>query len=255
MAGRYTFGPFQLDCLRRELWRGDQQVPLTPKALDLLTALVTSDGSAVAKDALLKRVWPDNFVSEETLTQNIATLRKALGDSAEHAQYIVTVPRYGYRFAAAVRDVSDAAKSPVSARAGNHARRATVMAAVALIAVALLVFAAGLDVFRARAPHASPAVARFEIPAPAGTVFNPSASHPAVSPDGRAIAFLASRGREESRIWVRRLDATGAHELPGTAAGFSPFWSPDSRFVAFFAKGALKKVGVSGEPVQVLCDV
>jgi Tol biopolymer transport system component len=129
------------------------------------------------------------------------------------------------------------------------------MAAVALIAVALLVFAAGLDVFRARAPHASPAVARFEIPAPPGTVFNPSASHPAVSPDGRAIAFLASRDGEESRIWVRRLDATVAHELPGTAAGFAPFWSPDSRFVAFFAKGALKKVGVSGEPVQVLCDV
>jgi Tol biopolymer transport system component len=97
--------------------------------------------------------------------------------------------------------------------------------------------------------------ARFEIAAPPGTVFNPSASHPAVSPDGRMIAFLASREAEESRIWIRPLESVVARELPGTVGAFGPFWSPDSRFVAFFAKGALKKVGVSGEPPQVLCDV
>src|SRR5438128_902907 len=109
MADRYTFGPFQLNCLTRELWRGDQHVPLTPKAFELLTVLVASGGGAMAKDALLKRVWPDSFVAEDTLTQNIATLRKALGDSPDHPQYIVTVPRFGYRFAAPVSSVAPAA--------------------------------------------------------------------------------------------------------------------------------------------------
>src|SRR5437762_10057300 len=75
----YEFGPFRLDCGRRELWRGDQLVPLTPKAFDLLGLLVTSGGRALEKTELMKLLWPDSFVGDDSLTQNIATLRKALG--------------------------------------------------------------------------------------------------------------------------------------------------------------------------------
>src|SRR5258706_15621915 len=104
---RYTFGPFRLDCGTRELWRGDQLVALTPKAFDLLRVLVTQGGRIVKKNELMNLVWPDSFVGEDNLTQNIATLRKALGDAFERPQYIVTVPRHGYRFAAAVQTVPD----------------------------------------------------------------------------------------------------------------------------------------------------
>ena len=94
----YAFGPYRLDVKKRRLWKGDQVVALTPKALETLLALVRLAGHVVDKDDLLKTVWPDTFVSEETLTQNISTLRKALGDTSERPEYIATVPRRGYQF-------------------------------------------------------------------------------------------------------------------------------------------------------------
>ncbi|RPJ51195.1 MAG: hypothetical protein EHM23_34440, partial [Acidobacteria bacterium] len=80
---------------------------------------------------------------------------------------------------------------------------------------------------------------------------------PAVSPDGRYIVFTAlptsaEVGREVS-LWVRDLDSSQARLLPGTEGGTSPFWSPDSRFVAFWAKGMLYKVGISGEAASTVC--
>src|SRR3954469_9407430 len=254
MAHRYGFGPFVMDTGTRELRRGDQPIPLTPKAFDVLQVLVESGGVVVEKQDLLKGVWPDSFVSDETLTQNIATLRRALGDVAERPQYIVTVPRHGYRFAAAVHGVTAANHVPVLAEATTLSRRAGLTAAVVFGVAALLIVGAVIGVVRARpAPPGAP-LTRFEMAAPPGTVLNSSASHPAVSPDGRTIAFLAGRAGEESGLWGRPLDALTARELPGTAGAFAPFWSPDSHFVAFFTKGLLKKVGVSGEPPQVLCE-
>ena len=81
---RYEFGRFRLDGGTRELWRGDRLVPLTPKAFDLLRVLVTSGGRAVEKHELMKLVWPDSFVGEDSLTQNVATLRKAHDVADEH---------------------------------------------------------------------------------------------------------------------------------------------------------------------------
>ena len=75
----YVFGPFRLDVGKRRLSRNGQIVQLTPKAFDTLLALVGRAGQVVDKDDLLKVVWPDTFVGEENLTQNISTLRKALG--------------------------------------------------------------------------------------------------------------------------------------------------------------------------------
>src|SRR6188474_3544484 len=94
----YVFGPFRLDSGKRRLWKDSEIVPLTPKALDILLALVLQAGQLVEKDDLIKAVWPDTFVGEETLTQNISTLRKALGDTADQPDYIATVPRRGYQF-------------------------------------------------------------------------------------------------------------------------------------------------------------
>ena len=75
----------------------------------------------------------------------------------------------------------------------------------------------------------------------------------ALSPDGRTLAFLASQeGR--NLIWVRRLDSIAARPLPGTENAYTPFWSPDGRFLGFFAEGKLKKIEVAGGPPQVLCQ-
>ena len=97
-----AFGPFRLDPAGRRLWRGSQLLSLPPKALDLLITLIDADGQLVEKDTLMRRLWPDTFVSEESLTQSVSALRRALGDDAAHPEFIATLPRRGYRFVAPV---------------------------------------------------------------------------------------------------------------------------------------------------------
>jgi len=94
----YEFGPFRVDVSERLLFRGDQTVPLTPKAFELLMALVESDGRVLTKDELMKLVWPDSFVEEANLSHNIYKLREALGEASGSEKYIETLPRRGYRF-------------------------------------------------------------------------------------------------------------------------------------------------------------
>ena len=102
------FGPFFIDVRERVLQRDGQPVPLTPKAFDLLAALVEQPGRLISKEELLQKVWPDTFVEESNLAYNVFALRKALGDSAENGQYIGTVPKRGYRFTAMVTPVAPA---------------------------------------------------------------------------------------------------------------------------------------------------
>jgi len=102
VASLYEFGPFQIDAARRLLFRNGQPVTLTPKAFDLLLVLVENRERLVEKSELMQRIWPDSFVEETNLSQNVSTLRKALGENAKQHQYVVTVPGRGYRFVANV---------------------------------------------------------------------------------------------------------------------------------------------------------
>lgn len=103
----YEFGPFQLDTAERQLLRQGQPVPLTPKAFETLLVLVKRGGHLVGKEELMQALWPDSFVEEANLTNNIWTLRNALGESRESHQYIETVPKRGYRFVAEVHVVDE----------------------------------------------------------------------------------------------------------------------------------------------------
>jgi len=76
----------------------------------------------------------------------------------------------------------------------------------------------------------------------------------ALSPDGRRLAFLAPTAEGKNLLWVRPLNGMAAQPLADTDGAGYPFWSPDSRFLGFFAGGKLKKIDASGEPPQVLCD-
>ncbi len=98
----YEFGPFRLDSKSCVLLRDGGIVPLNPKAFDTLRALVENQGSPVGKDELMKLVWPDTFVEETNLTQQISILRKALGDTPDGCSYIETIPKRGYLFVAAL---------------------------------------------------------------------------------------------------------------------------------------------------------
>jgi DNA-binding winged helix-turn-helix (wHTH) protein len=101
----YEFGRFLIDVGERVLLRDGEDVALTQKAFDVLLALVERSGHVVEKEELLRRVWPDSFVEEGNLSQNIYTLRKILGADRDDKPYIQTVPRRGYRFAGGVKVV------------------------------------------------------------------------------------------------------------------------------------------------------
>jgi DNA-binding winged helix-turn-helix (wHTH) protein/pimeloyl-ACP methyl ester carboxylesterase len=103
----YAFGAFRLDAGERVLLGERGVVPLTPKAFDTLLVLVENSGHVIGKEELMRKVWPDSFVEENNLAQNISMLRKALGEDAGGQKYIETVPKRGYRFAANVTEATE----------------------------------------------------------------------------------------------------------------------------------------------------
>ena len=94
----YRFGPFDLDQEQRVVRRDGTKIALPPKAFDLLLYLVQNPLRLITKEELLRAVWPDSFVEEGNLTQNIFLLRKALNNPREDSRYIVTLPGRGYQF-------------------------------------------------------------------------------------------------------------------------------------------------------------
>jgi DNA-binding winged helix-turn-helix (wHTH) protein len=108
----YEFGQFRVDPDERLLWKEGQAVPLPPKVFATLLALVENAPRIVEKDELLKTVWPDTFVEESNLSQNVFSLRKVLGEP----ECIENVPKRGYRFIAPVRRPEAVAKDPPAMR-------------------------------------------------------------------------------------------------------------------------------------------
>jgi len=162
---RFAFGEFTVDVAERRLTRRDRDVPLSPKAFDVLVQLVRRAGTLVTKRELLETVWPDAFVEEGILAVHVSALRKAFHDNPSSAAYIQTVARSGYRFVAAVNAASGRASVPPAnpdvheliGRARAHllsAKRAAVPDAVRLFEAA-----AALDPTHAPA-HAGLALAR-----------------------------------------------------------------------------------------------
>ena len=134
------------------------------------------------------------------------------------------------------------------------------MRAVVPWIVAALALAAALAAgwVAAKRPPPSRLSCASPIDVPPEAVFAPTTSiaapHPAISPDGRQVAFLAQVGTEPVRVWVRPLDSLEARALAGTDDAAFPFWSADSRFVGFFADGALKTIDVQGGAAHRVCD-
>jgi DNA-binding winged helix-turn-helix (wHTH) protein/pimeloyl-ACP methyl ester carboxylesterase len=105
LPSTYQFGPFHLDVRERRLSRGTEVIPLRLKVFDTLLVLIENAGRLVTKQELLDAVWPGTAVEENNLNHNVSVLRKALGERATSQQYIETVPRVGYRFAAPIEAV------------------------------------------------------------------------------------------------------------------------------------------------------
>ena len=240
----YEFGPFRLDSAERKLMRGDELVALAPKAFDTLILLVRNSGHLLEKDELIRMLWPDTFVEEGSLSNNIFLLRKALG---EDPAFIETVPRRGYRFVGAVRQVPCAepigqGQSPPEAggvglaspnahfeRFKSWKRRAmaTALAALLLIVVAIAIWAVRQ---RRAAGDSSSHLKVFPL-----TGSLTGEADPALSPDGKQIAFVGQDEKQRNfNLYVKLVGAGRPLRLTSNAEEERfPAWSPDGRYIAF----------------------
>ena len=255
----YEFGPFRVDTNERLLRRGASIVPLTPKAVETLIALVTGRGQLVSKEALMDRLWPGTFVEEANLSNQISLLRKALGDSTAEPRYIETVPKRGYRF---VAPVVESLPAHADERAGADAVALTPPLrglAAALLAVVLAIGAGAWfwtrDVGTVPTP---PSITRLTTTG--------QARHAAMSPDGRYVAYVMIDAGGQS-LWVRELTSTTRVEVvpaaPMIYRGMT--FSPDSASLYYVVtaqdrsgEGALYRVpalGGTAPPVRLLVGI
>jgi len=156
----YEFGPFRVDSEKEILQRDGKSIPLQPKTFQILLVLIRHDHEVVTKDDLMKAVWPDTFVEEANLSRNIFMLRKALGESPQDHQYILTVPGRGYRLAESVHLLPE---QEVSIVAAHHSKVQIQVkeskpwgwiAVCAIVAVGVLAFTAALVFWWSRPPGA-----------------------------------------------------------------------------------------------------
>jgi DNA-binding winged helix-turn-helix (wHTH) protein/Tol biopolymer transport system component len=259
----YTFGAFRVNLQSLELLKNGEPVSLTPKTFDTLLVLLRHHDRVVTKDELLKAVWRDAVVSDDSLSQCISSLRRTLGDDSNQPEFIATIPRRGYRFIAPVARIlippPDAPETPpvvTAAPAEAAVRRGTARGParrvwVPVVATALAL-AAGLAAGYALRPVNERAL-KLNLQPPFGAAL---ASGAVIAPNGGTAAFVAEEGRSGHQLlWVQSLDNGGARALPGTEGAAQPFWSPDSQSLGFFAGGALKTVSIAAGPPVTLATI
>jgi Tol biopolymer transport system component len=150
----------------------------------------------------------------------------------------------------AIERMSDTSAEPVAAQGKNPERFWVAVVAIAVVAA----LASAFLYFRGKPPET--ALLRSTILPPDNTTldFTTGLGLPAVSPDGKRIVFGARTADGKAPLWVRSLDTLTAQPLAGTDGATFPFWSPDSRFIAFFADGKLKKMDATGGSALTLAD-
>ena len=243
VKSRVGFGVFEADLAARELWKDGRKIRLQDQPFRLLAALLERPREVVTKEELTERVWGEAPPSEPDHSLSIAVgkIRTALGDSAENPRFIETLPSGAYRFIAPVESVPGPDPGPPTPVPRPRFLFPFLGAGLAVAAAIVLMI-------RGCTPSVCPpVVTRFAIPC------EKDCSSPAISPDGRHVAFVSGDG--DGTLWVHDFenDEDQSRELAGTEGANDPFWSPDSQWIGFAAADELKKVSIDDGPEVVLC--
>lgn len=277
------FGEFELDVAGYQLRREGRTVRLERLPMDLLLMLVGRRGQLVSREEIVEKLWgKDVFVDADTSVNTaVRKIRLALRDDPDQPAYVQTVTGKGYRFVAPVIAADGEARvsggeAGVSGPADEAIAAAQVSASpeqAALLGrasaprsglrgwpflLATVACAGAAAVWLVGRPaHAPREVTRFTVALAPGMALEyvPLGTSIAASPDGRRVALVASGAGRPPQLWIRTLDALSARPVEGTEYAFSPFWSLDGRFVAYFSEGKLRKVPAEGGPPEVLSDV
>lgn len=268
MTGRtpesVAFGPFQF-IPGDGLWRNGAVVPLPPRAIGVLTALLVTPGVVVSKTALMDAVWPGTFVTESSLLEAIGLVREALGDDRRQPTYIQTVHRRGYRFIGEIAapapdtrysapstkapEAPDAPYAPQAPFFSGPAWRPIVVAsaayAITTVCVAIVFAVLGQD-------QAERRTSRFSISLPGDATIDPMRGSIAVSLDGTRVAYVATAAGR-SQVFLRSVERDEPVAIAGTEDASDPFFSPDAAWIGFFSRGSLQKVRVDGGVPVIIC--
>ena len=254
----FRFGLFEADLAATELRRRGRKIPLQDQPFRVLTLLLQHAGELVSREEFQRVLWPgDTFVEfDEGLNKAIQKLRQALDDSSDNPRFIETLPRKGYRFVAPVESSIEGpaieASGWRSVGSSHQHRRKREVLAWSLFAIVSVAAGVVIAPYLRQRPSETRTL-RFQIPLPDKVTFN-AVDFPVISPNGQRLVFAGVDSEGKGRLWFRSLDSLVSRSLPGTEGAFAPFWSPDSRFVAFFADGKLKKIDVTGGTPLKLCD-
>jgi len=242
------FGLFELDLRTRQFTKNGAKIRLPQQPIQVLSLLLEHPGQVVTREEFRRRLWPaDVFVDfDHGLNKSIQKLRDALGDSAGSPHYIETIPRIGYRFIAPVDGARGIVElrpdtkipqpqnaftpSPVAEIAGNRRARWFPIAARIVEAGACVVLAFGaVGLYRLR--HRPPEVRYTQL-----TDFTDSAVAPALSPDGRMVAFIrgSSAFLTSDQIYVQMLPNGEARRVTDDdRPKYGPAFSPDGSEIAY----------------------
>jgi serine/threonine-protein kinase len=228
--------------------------------LGVLELLVVRAGDVVSRQELIDNVWNEAFVTDTSLAEAVSFLRQSLGDDPQAPTYIQTIHRRGYRFVApvieassvparaaiAVPDAAPRPEPPLSPSIGGVLLPWSAAALFALLAAAALWQFTHLS-----APN--PPVVRVRLDPSPGTTFDPRSLTVALSPDATAVVWPACDA-SACRLYLRDLDRLEAQAVAGTEEASDPFFSPDGRWIGFFAGGKLRKVARAGGLPIALAD-
>ena len=263
----YAFGPFVADMVTRRLWRDGQSVAITAKTFDVLAVLLEHRDRLVTKDELLERVWPDTAVQENNLARQVSSLRKALGQPPDEADYVLTVPGQGYRFVANAQAASELPGGLVDANGGYHlvpteasadidnlrgvdgpltpsvvtsstgqepASSSTTKQGWPLVAIVGLAVLLAAVVIRTRILPPNETERETRRTLQRVTFDDAGLSRDASwSPDGQWIVFVSDRGGSTD-LWKQRIGEPDPVRLTMSETGESqPDWAPDGRSIVF----------------------
>lgn len=230
----FEFGPFQLDADGQVLHRDGKRVPLAPKLLETLLALVEKRGQVVDKDALLRKVWPDTFVEETNLARNVSLLRKVLADNGNGPEMIETIPTRGYVFVGEVREYSgrEVSRTPAPSVSDPTGTTASAYRAIGLAVVVVFLVALSFTVITLWSKRGLNAE-HLEF-----TKLTDSAKveNVGISPDGRYVAYVL-HNRAGQGLWLRQVAAPSSDIQVVPPEEAFDYWgltfSPDGNYIYF----------------------
>ncbi len=261
MSGKIRFGVYELDRDAMELRKHGVAIRLQEQPFRVLAMLAERPGEVITREQLQAQIWGNTFVDfDQSLNKAVNRVREALNDNAGTPQYIETVPRRGYRFVAPVAAIpgteAQGPTAPVStgsdggpAQSRPHRSQSRIVPIAALAIAGLLAIIGIATIVRWRQPR-NPSLQEARLMASFG-------EHPALSQDGKLLAYVSSVGGEPSHIWVQQ--TAGGAPIPVTTGpdlDDVPDFSPDGTRIAFYSErkggGIYTTSTLPGEPRLVI---